>query len=429
MRSTCVTDIATPRAATRPRYTTATRDPLRHRQPVVVAHVAALAPATPQVESAEHDDDDEEWIRPHDDEADHHQQPDEPERGMQRTGRATAVERDDRDEVEEVEEEAGECERDEELRARRLAGDPACGSADGAENRAGERDTRLLPGVVGKLLHPDHRAEERDEQRRARSDSLASELEDVSELVDEDQEHEADRERQSPDPCVRRDRDEHRGARRDHLELQEQAAELQEQEAEADDRRGQLAHEVADPGPRLDRLVAALPVLRRLGRREHRRLRRLDRLVPVGLPVYDPWPIHSSPPTYVSFFQSGTETFNSSIASRQAASAAARCGADTAMTTLVSPIVDAADSVVDRDPGQLVAIREPRRELLHDLLGHALVRLVLEVEDLPSTRVRARRPDERGDRAGAVVAHLGDRSVSPTADRRTAGSRLRRPAG
>ena len=121
----------------------------------------------------------------------------------------------------------------------------------------------------------------------------------------------------------------------------------------------ELAHEVADPGPRLDRLVAALPVLRRLGRREHRRLRRLDRLVPVGLPVYDPWPIHSSPPTYVSFFQSGTETFNSSIASRQAASAAARCGADTAMTTLVSPIVDAADSVVDRDLAQLVAIDEP----------------------------------------------------------------------
>ena len=53
-----------------------------------------------------------------------------------------------------------------------------------------------------------------------------------------------------------------------------------------------------------------------------------------------------------------------------------------------------------------------RRELLHDLLGHALVRLVLEVEDVPSTRVRARRPDERGDRASAVVAHLGDRSVS-----------------
>src|SRR6185503_6972317 len=149
---------------------------------------------------------------------------------------------------------------------------------------------------------------------------------------------ETDRERQSPDPRVRRDRDEHRGARRDHLELQEQAAELEKQEAETDDRRGHLAHEVADPGPRLDRLVAALPVLRRLGRREHRRLRRLDRLVPVGLPVYDPWPIHSSPPTYVSFFQSGTETFNSSIASRQAASAAARCGADTAMTTLVSPM-------------------------------------------------------------------------------------------
>ena len=33
------------------------------------------------------------------------------------------------------------------------------------------------------------------------------------------------------------------------------------------------------------------------------------------LGLYDPWPIHSSPPTYVSFFHKGTVTFSSSIAS------------------------------------------------------------------------------------------------------------------
>ena len=148
--------------------------------------------------------------------------------GMQRPGRPTAVERHDRDQVEEIEEEADEGERDEEIGARRLAGDPAYGGADGAEDRPGECDARLLPGVVRELPHPDHRTEERDEQRSARRHALAPELEDVAELVDEDQEHEPDRERQPPDPRVRRDRDEHRGARRDHLELQEEAAELQE---------------------------------------------------------------------------------------------------------------------------------------------------------------------------------------------------------
>ena len=93
----------------------------------------------------------------HDDEPDHHQQADEPERRMQRAGSTAAVERDDRDEVEEVQEEPDERERDEQLGARRLARDPARSGADGAEDRPGERDARLLPGVVGQLLHPDHR--------------------------------------------------------------------------------------------------------------------------------------------------------------------------------------------------------------------------------------------------------------------------------
>jgi hypothetical protein len=87
---------------------------------------------------------------------------------------------------------------------------------------------RFLPGVVGQLLHPDDRTEEGDEERRARGDSLATQLDDVSQLVDEDQEHEADGEGKAPDPGVGSDRDEHREAGRQHLELQEEAAELDE---------------------------------------------------------------------------------------------------------------------------------------------------------------------------------------------------------
>ena len=100
------------------------------------------------------------------------------------------------------------------------------------------------------------------------------------------------------------------------LELQQDPAELDDQEPERHDRRGELAQEVAEPRLRLDRLVPAIPVLVRLGNREARSVGRVDRIVlRVAVLVYDPWPIHSSPPTYVSFFQRGTVTFNSSIAS------------------------------------------------------------------------------------------------------------------
>ena len=249
------------------------------------------------------------------------------------------------------------------------AGDPARRRADRAQDRPGERDARLLPGVVGELLHPDHRAEERDEQRRARGNSLPPQLEDVPELVDEDQQHEADREREPPEPRVRGDRHEHREPRRDDLELEQEPAELDDQEAERD----RAAQRACAGGRRAPTAASSARSRARRPRRApargSRRLRRVDRLVAAvgswsdrpppsrrlrpassALRRYDPpprlgpidsvmtLPIHSSPPTYVSFFQSGTDTFSSSIASRQAASAAARCGAETAMTTLVSPI-------------------------------------------------------------------------------------------
>ena len=70
--------------------------------------------------------------------------------------------------------------------------------------------------------------------------------------------------------------------------------------------------------------------------------------------------------------------------------------------------LDAAHAMMDRNLAQLVSRDELRREVGHDLLGHALVGLVLEMEDVAPTRVRTRCPDERRDSAGGVVAHLRD---------------------
>ena len=73
--------------------------------------------------------------------------------------------------------------------------------------------------------------------------------------------------------------------------------------------------------------------------------------------------------------------------------------------------VDPADPVMDRNTAQVVSLDELRGEIGHDLLGHALVRLVLEMDDLATAGVRARRADERRDRARSVVAHLGDGGI------------------
>jgi hypothetical protein len=204
---------------------------------------------------------------------------------MQRARCAPSVEGNDRDEVEEVQEEAHEREPHQHVRPGGFGRDPADRRASRAEQRAGERNLGLLPGVVGKLLHPDDRAEERDEQRRARPDALPPELEDVAELVHQDEEHESDREGQPPEPRVRRDRDEHRPRGEQDLELEQQPAELQQEAAEDDEGRRQLAQQLSQPGLAADGLVVA-----RIGCRHG--------LVPrIRLVLYDPWPIHSSPPT------------------------------------------------------------------------------------------------------------------------------------
>ena len=56
------------------------------------------------------------------------------------------------------------------------------------------RATRLAPDVVRHLLHAHDRSEERDEERRRGRDALASQLDDVAQLVHEQEQHEADRE-------------------------------------------------------------------------------------------------------------------------------------------------------------------------------------------------------------------------------------------
>ena len=73
---------------------------------------------------------------------------------------------------------------------------------DGSQDRPSESDAGLRGGVVTHRLGGDHRAHEGDEHRGRRLDSLAPELEDVAELVEEEQEHEADREEPAEDQLV-----------------------------------------------------------------------------------------------------------------------------------------------------------------------------------------------------------------------------------
>src|SRR5207244_4669957 len=153
-------------------------------------------------------------------------------------------------------------------------------------------------------------AEEGDEDGPVWVEPFAGRFEVVTELVHEDEHDHAEREAPAPDQRVTAEGHEDRGELR-------QRAELQREPEQEDERRRQLAEEAAPVrAARLDRLVVAL----------HPRLHQ------------EPRPIHSSPPSYTSFFQSGTSTLRMSIASLQAASASWRCAALTAITTDGSPI-------------------------------------------------------------------------------------------
>ena len=77
---------------------------------VVLLHlrVPAHPPAAPQLRRGQEQDDDQDRVRPVEDEGQQRDEADEPERGMQRSGDPPAVERDHRQEVEQVDEETEE---------------------------------------------------------------------------------------------------------------------------------------------------------------------------------------------------------------------------------------------------------------------------------------------------------------------------------
>ena len=197
----------------------------------------------------------------------------------QEAGRApdgAAVEDPDRDQVEQVEEEAEVGEREQQVRALRLADQVADERGGAAEDRPGDRDPRGLPRIAARVLHVG--AEERDEHRQLRVQPLALRLEEVAHLVEQDQHDEADRELPAPDQRVAADRDE------DRRELDEDERELRECEHRRDDRREELLQAPAPVGAaRLDRVVAAVVEIGIVGAGIH-----------VG---HEPRPIHSSPPS------------------------------------------------------------------------------------------------------------------------------------
>ena len=225
--------------------------------------MAPHLPAPPQLHRGEHEDEDQDRVRTDDDEGPEPEQPDDPERGMERGDGSAAVERDDGEQVEEIDEEAEEGDRLELVGVLRDAERVDRRRAKRADDRAGQRDPRLVPGVARVLLHRDHRAEERDEHRRADGQALSPRLDHVAHLVHEEQHDQPGREPRAADPEVEAERDEDR---EEELRLEEDRPELCEERAGRRDRRPESAQDVAPAPLGLHRVV--LVVLGRLvGRR------------------------------------------------------------------------------------------------------------------------------------------------------------------
>ena len=68
----------------------------------------------------------------------------------------------------------------------------------------------------------------------------------------------------------------------------------------------------------------------------------------------------------------------------------------------------AADSVVDCDRPEVVALLEVGRDLRHHVFRHLGVGLVLEVEHRSPSRLPPNRAEKRRDRPGALVGDLAD---------------------
>src|SRR6185437_8443170 len=162
-----------------------------------------------------------------------------------------AVEDPDRDQVEEVEEEARVGERVEERRAGVRADPPAGQRGERARRRPGERQVGVVQRVQRRVLDRHVGAQERDEARDRDVESLPLRLDEMTELVDEDQRHEADTELPAPDQRVRADRDE------EAEELEDEEAELDDQADYDRDRPPDLPRHALPARLRVDRLVVA----------------------------------------------------------------------------------------------------------------------------------------------------------------------------
>ena len=149
------------------------------------------------------------------------------------------VQRDDRQQIEQIEEESEEGDRLQGVRVGRLARDPDRGAR---ASRAAVPRSRPSPRSRRREASPhrDHRAEERDEDRCAHGQSLSLRLEDVSHLVHEQEDDQADAEPPASEPDVERGGDEDR---EEELPLEERPPNLSEERAERDQRRKQLAQE------------------------------------------------------------------------------------------------------------------------------------------------------------------------------------------
>ena len=94
--------------------------------------------------------------------------------------------------------------------------------------------------------------------------------------------------------------------------------------------------------------------------------------------------------------------------SLQAASASPRWGAETAITTDDSPIPTRPTRWAMATAQRSYVRSRSAARSLHDLLGHALVGLVLEVEHRPAAGLDARRADEDRGAARLLVRDLRD---------------------
>ena len=173
-----------------------------------------------------------------------------PQPWRKRRDDAAAVEKTDRSQVEEVEHEARVGEGRPERIARRHVDQEAHGRAEGPEDRAADAHHRLDPGISRGVLQRDERPHERDEHRGADPEALAARRDQMTQLVDQDQHHEAEGELPAPQEGVGPDAEDHgaAGLEEGRQELQE-GQQRHELRAELEDRRRQKGQRPPEPSP------------------------------------------------------------------------------------------------------------------------------------------------------------------------------------